>query len=89
LIGSKKNRSIRDVDVAENDEDQLDGKEQGSSVINMVREPRQIIKMIGIRRIKFFGHVMRHNTFIINIMEGKINGKRGSGRPRTIQIWGT
>lgn len=28
----------------------------------------------------FIGHVMRHNQCIINITEGKINGKRGRGR---------
>jgi len=45
-------------------------------VSNMLDEPRQIIKMIGIRKTKFFRNVMRHNMFIINIMKGKINGKR-------------
>lgn len=40
-------RRIRDVDVAKDDENQLDGKEiEGECVVNMVQKPRQIIKMI-------------------------------------------
>lgn len=52
----------------------------------MIEEPRQIIKMMEIRKTKFFGHIMRHNTFITNITEGKINGKRGKGRPRETNL---
>jgi len=48
----------------------------------MIEEPRQIIKMMEIRKTKFFGHIMRHNTLITNIMGGKINGTGGKGRPR-------
>lgn len=40
-------------------------------VLSLVQEPRQIITMIETRKVKFFGHVMRHNTFIINIMKGR------------------
>ena len=32
---------------------------------------------------------MRYNTFIINIMEGKINRKRGRGRPRDTNLGNT
>jgi len=80
----KKNRRTRDVDMAEND--QLNGKEIEQASLNMVHELRQIIKMIEIRRIKFFGHVMQHNTFIINIMEGRMNGERGRRRPRDTNL---
>lgn len=46
-------------------------------VLNMVDEPREIIKMIGMRKTKFFGLVMRHDTFVTDNMKEKINGKRG------------
>lgn len=42
--------------------------------------------MIETRKIKFFGHVMRHDTFTINIVKGKINRKRGKGRPRVTNL---
>lgn len=44
-------------------------------VLHIENKPRQIIKTINIRLTKFFEHIVRHNTFITNIMEGKINGK--------------
>jgi len=55
----------------------------------MIEERRQIIRMIipsmEIRKMKFLGHIMRHNTLITNIMGGKINGKRGEdGREKQI-----
>lgn len=46
-------------------------------VLNMFDEPRQMIKMIQLRKIKFFGYVMKYSTFIINNIKGKINWKRG------------
>ncbi|VVC30844.1 Hypothetical protein CINCED_3A005768 [Cinara cedri] len=85
----KKNKSIRDVDLAQNDEDKLDENENEQGSFKLVQKPRQIIKIVETRKIKFSGHVMSHNTFIINIMEGKINGKRDRGRPRDTNIGNT
>lgn len=52
----------------------------------MVQEPRQIIKMVEIKRIKFIGYVTQYNKFIINnIMKGKINEKEEKD-DREIQI---
>lgn len=46
--------------MAKDDEDQLDErKSNGEIMLNMVKEPREIIKMIEIRRVEFFGHVIR------------------------------
>jgi len=55
-------------------------------VLNMIKEPRQIIEMMEIRKAKFFGHIMRCNTLVTNIMEGNIIGERGRGRPREINL---
>lgn len=41
----------------------------------MTQEPRQIIKMIEIRRIKLLEHVMRHKKFVINYGGGRLLGK--------------
>lgn len=55
-------------------------------VLNLVQEPRQITKMIKTRKFKFFGLVVRHKTFIKNIMEGRINRKRGRVRLKDINL---
>jgi len=55
-------------------------------VLNMVDEPRIIIKVIGIRKTKFFGHVMWLDTFITNIMERETDGKRERGQPRETNL---
>ena len=34
------------------------------------------------RKNKFFGHTISHSPFQVQLLEGKINGKRGRGRPR-------
>lgn len=31
---------------------------------------------------KLIGHLTSHNPFITNITEGRINGRKGTGRPR-------
>jgi len=34
------------------------------------------------RRKKWIGHLIRNNTWITTIIEGKTEGKSGRGRPR-------
>jgi len=53
----------------------------------MVLETRQVIKMIEIRRIKYFGHVMPHNTFIFNIVDMKVYENRGKGLSKNINLY--
>lgn len=60
-------------------------KKSNAEVVGMIDEPRQIIE---IRNTEFYGHVVRYNTFIINITEGKINGKIGGRRPKETYFWG-
>lgn len=36
------------------------------------------------RKLRFIGHVLRHNEFIGKIFEGKILGKKTRGRPRQL-----
>ncbi|VVC39746.1 Hypothetical protein CINCED_3A004050 [Cinara cedri] len=55
-------------------------------VLNMINTPRPIIKIMKMRKTKFFGHMMRHDTIITNIMERKINGNRGRIRPRETNL---
>ncbi|KAI5640823.1 hypothetical protein NE865_06931 [Phthorimaea operculella] len=57
-------------------------KVTNEEVLVQVKEKRNILSIIENRRGKMFGHLMRHDEFIKVIMEGKIEGKRGRGRPR-------
>jgi hypothetical protein len=34
------------------------------------------------RRHSWIGHTVRHNEFVVNILEGAISGKKAMGRPR-------
>jgi len=48
-----------------------------------MNEQKAIWKTIKERRKKWIGHIMRNNERITTIIEGKIEGKAGRGRPRT------
>ena len=38
--------------------------------------------MLKYRRHSRIGHTIRHNEFVVNILEGAISGKTAVGRPR-------
>lgn len=59
-------------------------KKLNEEVLNVIQEQKHIIKIIETRKIKFLKHVIRHNKCIINIIKGKINGKRRRELPREI-----
>ncbi|PZC78062.1 hypothetical protein B5X24_HaOG202597 [Helicoverpa armigera] len=51
-------------------------------VLSRIGSRRQLLHSIENRRGKMIGHLIRHDDFIKNIVEGKVEGKRGRGRPR-------
>ncbi|KAI5644176.1 reverse transcriptase (RNA-dependent DNA polymerase) domain-containing protein [Phthorimaea operculella] len=55
-------------------------------VLERAKEKRNIIRTIENRRANCFGHVLRHHNLITQIIEGKLEGKRERGRPRTTYI---
>jgi hypothetical protein len=50
-------------------------------VLNEINEKRTVINTVLKRTIELIGHLLRHNVFVIIIMEGKIEGRRSRGRP--------
>jgi hypothetical protein len=50
------------------------------ALLNEINEERTVMNTIIKRTIKLIGHLLRHNVFIIKIMERKIEGKRSRGR---------
>ena len=43
---------------------------------------REIVRQFKKRKLQYLGHLIRHNTSQIQLIEGKIEGKRYRGRPR-------
>ena len=41
----------------------------------------KLLQSIKTRKLKYFGHIKRHDTLEKHILEAKIEGKRGRGRP--------
>ena len=40
------------------------------------------LKILRNRRHSWIGHTIRHNEFVVNILDGAIFGKKAMGRPR-------
>jgi hypothetical protein len=55
---------------------------RNDSILQEICEERNIIVAIMKRKMKFIGHLLRHNYFFTSILEGTIIGKRPSGKPR-------
>ena len=57
-------------------------KTSNDQVLEKFNTRRQLLEIIKNRKMSFFGHIKRHNSIIKDILEGKVEGKRGRGRPR-------
>ena len=57
-------------------------KTSNDQVLEKFNTRRQLLEIIKNRIMSFFGHIKRHNSIIKDILEGKVEGKRGRGRPR-------
>src|SRR6218665_4067920 len=51
-------------------------------VLKKGEEKRSLINIIRTRQKNWIGHIFRGNSLQREIMEGKMEGKRGRGRPR-------
>jgi len=57
------------------------------NVLNEINETRKILSTVKERIWNMIGHVLRHEEELLYIIiEGKMNGKRDRGRPRTSYI---
>jgi len=50
-------------------------------VFQRAKEERLLLKILKNRRHSWIGHTIRHNEFLVNILEGAIFGKKAVGRP--------
>ena len=51
-------------------------------VFQRAKEEKLLLKILKNRRHSWMGHIIRHNEFAVNILEGAISGKKAVGRPR-------
>jgi len=58
-----------------------------AEVLQQVGEKRTMIETIRNRQRKWMGHILRSdNSILKNIIEGRMEGRKGKGRPRTMLI---
>jgi len=53
-----------------------------NKVLQLAKATLTILSSIKKRKCKYFGHLTRESSIQRVILEGKIEGKRGKGRPR-------
>jgi len=54
-----------------------------NEVFQRAEEERLLLKILKIRSHSWIGHTIKHNEFVVNILEGAISGKKGCGKPST------
>jgi len=50
-------------------------------VFQRAKEERLLLEILKNRCHSWIGHTVRHNEFVVNILEGAISGKKAVGRP--------
>ena len=51
-------------------------------VLDIIGTKTSLIQTIKQRKLAYFGHISRRDGLQRSLLEGKINGKRGRGRPK-------
>ena len=52
-------------------------------VLQRMGTERNLLKSVKQRQLRYFGHIKRRSGFLSQVLEGKLEGKRPRGRPRT------
>ena len=53
-------------------------------VLQMVDIEREMMDTLRSRQKRWLGHIFRHDSLLRTTLEGRIQGKKGCGRPRTM-----
>ena len=56
-------------------------------VLRRMGTDREIVRQFKTRKLQYLGHPIRHNSSKLQLIEGKIEGRRSRGRPRN--TWAT
>jgi hypothetical protein len=57
-------------------------KTMPDELFQRVKEERILLKILKNRRHLWIGHIIKHDEFAVNILEGAISGTKAVGRPR-------
>ena len=52
-------------------------------VLSRMKMKKRLFTIIQIRKLKYFGHISRHNSMQTTLLNSRVDGKRGRGRLRT------
>ena len=52
----------------------------------MVDESRSLMESLRKRQKNWIGHVLRQNSLLQKVIEGRFQGKKTAGRPRTMLL---
>ena len=52
-------------------------------ILSKMEMKKRLFTIIQIRKLKYFGHINKHNSMQTTLLNGRVSGKRGRGRPRT------
>ena len=64
-----------------NFENKMDRWNKDDEVFQRAKEERLLLKNLKNRRHSWIGQTVRHNEFVVNILEGAIFGKKAVGKP--------
>ena len=53
-------------------------------VLTLAGVRRELIQLIQKQKLRYFGHLIRHDSLQRDLLEGMVEGKRGRGRPRAL-----
>ena len=53
-------------------------------VLQMTDTEREMMDTLISRQKRWLGHILRHDSLLRITLEGRIKGKKGCGRPRTM-----
>ena len=57
-------------------------RKTNKEVLGMMAVTPQLERMIKTRKLKYFGHIVRHDSLQKQLLEGMVEGRRSRGRPR-------
>ena len=61
----------------------IDSKRTNKWILEKIGSEQILLKNFAERKMKLFGHIVRRGGLERQIIEGKMEGKRGRGRPQT------